>query len=405
MIPPPPPYRPALARRDVLRLGAGLSLTFMGGARVLADPAQAARKLVVIVCRGGMDGLSVAPPIGDAAYPALRGPIAIAAEAALPLDGTFGLHPKLATIHALARSGQARLAPAVALPHHIRSHFEAQDLLETGGDQLTPATTGWLNRALAAMGAPKPVTALSVGSQAPLILSGPVRTESWSPGARLDDDTTRLAAALQDLYGPHTALGAALAAGLATQARADALGGEAPGPGARGRGARGIAETAGRLLAAPDGPSIAVLSLTGFDTHAGQGAAEGLLASRLGVLDQSVAGLRAGLGNQWRQTVSIAVTEFGRTARVNGTGGTDHGTAAALILAGGALRAGGLIGDWPSLAPPSLFEGRDLAATLDIRGVFKGVLAEHLGLERRALDNAVFPGSRDARLVSGLVSS
>jgi uncharacterized protein (DUF1501 family) len=396
---PHPSVRRALPRRGFLCLGAGLSLTLMGGTAVFADPAQAARKLVVIVCRGAMDGLSVSPPLGDPDYAALRGPIAIPAEDALPLDGYFGLHPKLAVIHALAGSGQARIAPAVAIPQRIRSHFEAQDLLETGGDQLYGATTGWLNRTLAAVGVRRPVKALSVGPSAPLILSGPVQAESWSPGGRMNDGAARIAAMLHDLYQPYPELASALAAGLVTEAQADALGGSKP-----GGDARGFAETTGRFLAAPEGPSIAVLSLTGFDTHARQGAAEGLLAGRLGILDQTVAGLQSGLGDQWRQTVVIAATEFGRTARVNGTGGTDHGTASTLILAGGALRPGGMIGDWPTLAPAKLFENRDLAPTLDIRGVFKGVLAEHLGVDRKALDGAVFPASRDAPPVTGIVS-
>lgn len=389
--------RAALSRRGILCIGAGLSLTLMGGAAAFTDQDHAGRKLVVIVCRGAMDGLSAAPPVGDPNYPALRGGIVIPAEDVLPLDGYFGLHPKLAALHALAQAGQARIAPAVAIPQRVRSHFEAQDLLENGGDRLYDATTGWLNRTLAALGGERAIKALSIGPQAPMILSGPVPVGSWSPGGHLNGGTARLAAALQELYGPHPALGAALAAGLATEAQAEALRGD------KANGARGFAETAGKLLSAPDGPSIAVLSLTGFDTHAGQGASEGLLATRLGVLDQTVAGLQDGLGAAWGQTVVIAATEFGRTARVNGTGGTDHGTASTLILAGGALKPGGLIGDWPTLAPGKLFEGRDLAPTLDIRSVFKGVLAGHLGVERRTLDGLVFPDSREASPVADLV--
>jgi uncharacterized protein (DUF1501 family) len=395
-----------LSRRGLLCLGAGLSLTLMGGAGAFADPAQAERKLVVIVCRGAMDGISAAPPLGDPDYAALRGPIAIPAEDALPLDGYFALHPKLTGLHALAQSGQARIAPAVAIPQRIRSHFEAQDLLETGGDRLHDATTGWLNRTLAALGAApggrRAVTALSVGPQAPLILSGPVQAGSWSPGGQADGGTARIAAVLQELYSHDPQLASALATGLATEAEADALAASLGGNKVAAD-ARGFAETTGKFLAAPDGFSIAVLSLTGFDTHAGQGASDGLLANRLAVLDQTVAGLRSGLGEQWGQAVVIAATEFGRTAHVNGTGGTDHGTASALILAGGALKPGSLVGDWPTLAASKLFEGRDLAPTLDIRGVFKGVLADHLGVDRAALDGVIFPGSRDAAPVQDLV--
>ena len=390
----------APSRRGLLGLGAGLSLTLMGGAAAFADPAYARRKLVVIVCRGAMDGLSVSPPIGDADYAGLRGAVAIPSDRALPIDGHFALHPKLTAVHGFMQAGQARIAPAVAIPQRIRSHFEAQDLLETGGEQLYASTTGWLNRTLAAAGARRPMAGLAVGAQEPLILQGPSPSQSWSPGGKLTSGTTRIVTALQDLYRADPALGAALASGLATEAQAEGLGGAA----VKGGDARGFARTAGRFLAAPDGPSIAVLSLDGFDTHAGQGAAEGQLANRLAVLDATVDGLREGLGADWARTVVVAATEFGRTARVNGTGGTDHGTASTLLLAGGALKPGGIVGDWPTLQRARLFEDRDVAPTLDIRSVFKGVLADHLGVDRRALDATVFPASREATPTSGLVA-
>lgn len=386
---------PLPSRRSVL--GAlGLGATF------LAAPALAAqggdRKLVVIVLRGAMDGLSAMPPVGDPDYAGLRGPIAIPADAALKLDGTFGLHPKLATLHGLMTSGQARIAPAAALPQHIRSHFEAQDLLESGGAQLYGASTGWLNRALAAAG-PGKVEAISIGPQEPLILRGPARTESWTPGGKHGADQGRIATALQELYRGDPLLGPALASGLQTQAEADRLS-----TGILNRSdAKGFAVTAARFLTQPGGPSVAVISLDGFDTHAAQGAAEGQLAQRLANLDGVIEGLKEGLGPAWSKTVVIAATEFGRTARMNGTRGTDHGTASTLILAGGALRPGGIVGDWPTLQPAKLFENRDLAPMLDVRGVFKGVLAEHLGIDRRALEAQVFPDSRTAPAVTALV--
>ena len=393
--------RPALTRRGLLTAGAGLSLTLMGGTAAFADAAYARRKLVVIVCRGAMDGLSVSPPVGDRDYAGLRGPIAIPADKALPLDGHFALHPKLVALHTLYGAGQARIAPAVAIPQRIRSHFEAQDLLETGGDHLYASTTGWLNRTLTAVGARRPIAGLSVGAQEPLILQGPVQAASWSPGGKLNGQTTRISSALQDLYKADPLLSSALASGLATEAQVEELGGSQ----VKGGDARAFAQTAGRFLAAPDGPSIAVLSLDGFDTHAGQGAAEGQLANRLAVLDGAIDGLHAGLGDAWGQTVVVVATEFGRTARVNGTGGTDHGTASTLILAGGAVKGAGIVGDWPTLARAKLFEDRDLAPTMDIRSVFKGVLGDHLGVDRRDLDAKVFPASLDAQPVAGLVAA
>ena len=390
---------PHPSRRGLLSLGAGLGMTFLA-APVLADPLSARRKLVVIVCRGAMDGLSVSPPIGDPDYAALRGPIAIPPDKVLKLDADFGLHPKLATVYALAQSGQARIAPAVAIPERIRSHFEAQDLLESGGARVYDVTTGWLNRALSAASRDGRVTAISVGPEEPLILRGPSPVQSWSPGGRGSADLGRITTTLQDLYKHDPILGPALASGLQTEAAADTLNN---GQTVNGRDARALAVTAGRFVASDGGPSIAVLQLDGFDTHANQGSAEGQLANRLKTLDDVVAGLKEGLGPVWSQTVVVTATEFGRTASVNGTGGTDHGTASTLILAGGALKRGGIVGDWPTLQQGRLFENRDLAPTLDVRQVFKGLLQDHMGVERASLDTRVFPGSRAATPVPGLV--
>ncbi len=379
-------------------MGGGLGM----GAVFLAPQGHAAmaseRKLIIIVLRGALDGMSLSPPVGDPDYGRLRGPIAIPLDEALDIDGHFALHPKLVTLHGLVRSGQARIAPAVALPQRIRSHFEAQDLLESGGARLYEVSTGWLNRALGAGSGTAPV-AISIGAQEPLILRGPSTVRTWSPGGRGGPDQGRLAAALQELYRGDPLLEPALANGLRTQTEADALA-----LGAMGRGdARSFAAAAARFLTDAGGPSVAVLSLDGFDTHAAQGAAEGQLAQRLAGVDAVFDGLREGLGSQWDRSVVIAVTEFGRTARMNGTRGTDHGTASTMVLAGGALKAGGIVGDWPTLADGRLFENRDLAPTLDVRSVFKGVLRDHMGVTPAALETRVFPGSAPAPATPGLI--
>jgi uncharacterized protein (DUF1501 family) len=397
--------RPTLTRRAAL--ATGLSAAFLGagaGARAWAQGARpfADRKLVVVICRGAMDGLSVCPPIGDANYAGLRGAIAIPPDQALKLDETFALHPKLTALYALVQGGQARIAPAVAIPQRIRSHFEAQDMLENGSGQLYGAATGWLNRTLQVVQPHRPIKALSIGAEEPLILHGPVEAESWSPGGRLNPNGDRVTAAVQALYQDDPLLGPALATGLQVQSEANMLNGGKP---INGGDAKAFAVTAAKFLTDPNGPSIAVLSLDGFDTHANQGAANGQLANRLAILDGVIAGLQTGLGAQWSQTVIVVATEFGRTAHVNGTGGTDHGTASTVILAGGALKPGGLIGDWPTLQPARLFENRDLAPTLDVRQVFKGVLRDHMGVETAALDTRVFPGSAAVRAVPGLVSA
>lgn len=406
------------SRRSLLAAagGLGLSVGFMGRA-AFADDAIGRRKLVTIVARGGMDGLSVSPPLGDPEYAGLRGRIAIPAEAALKLDSTFALHPALAGIHALALKGQARIAPAIASPDRARSHFEAQDVLESGGAAVYAANSGFLNRALTAAGGRK-VEALSVGATAPLILRGPVQTASWSPGPS-GEGSPRLPGILADLYAGDALLAPALASGLQTEAMAataqGGMGGmSATGYGAGGGGvagfvrqgqtlARSLGKTVAGFMTQPNGPQIVAISVDGWDTHANQGAAEGQLATRLLYLDALIVGLNEGLGAAWSDTLVVAATEFGRTARVNGTAGTDHGTGSTALVLGGALKPGGIIGDWPTLRAEALFEGRDTRPTLDMRGLFKGVLGEHMGIDRAALDGTVFPDSGGVAAVRGLV--
>jgi uncharacterized protein (DUF1501 family) len=423
-----------LSRRSALATaaGLGLSVSFLGRAAFAAsDAALAQKKLVVLVCRGGMDGLSVSPPIGDPNYAGLRGPIALApfgAEGgALKLDDTFGLHPSLKTVWRLAQAGQARIAPAVATPDRARSHFEAQDVLENGGTAAYGLSTGWLNRTLQAMGPGRPVQALSVGVEAPLILRGPIQAASWSPGG-LQSHDARLPAILADLYANDPLLGPALASGLTTQSQAKAAASLAlaqeqaeappqmmtpvsmpttrPGPnlGGNPQAVRAAGVTVAKLMTADNGPQIVAISVDNFDTHANQGTDKGLLATRLTYLDSLIDGLSDGLGSEWSNTVVVAATEFGRTAHVNGTNGTDHGTASTALVLGGGLKRRGIIGDWPTLQPAKLFEARDTAPTLDMRALFKGVLAEHLGVERRALDTAVFPDSAAVAPALGIVA-
>ncbi len=402
-----------LNRRSLLGLGAslGLSVSFLGTQAFAASEGDLARKkLVVVICRGGMDGLSVSPPVGDANYAALRGSIAMQRDQVRMLDETFGLHPELKAVHALAQKGQARIAPAIASPDRARSHFEAQDVLETGSAKVYGAETGWLNRTLEALAPVRKVEGLSVGTTAPLILRGKVQAASWSPG-KLVDETARLPGLLQDLYKSDPLLGPAFARGLETEAMAEtamagmAASGSMAAPDlVRNRGgaetARKLGSTLGGFMTQAGGPQIAAVSLDGFDTHANQ---PGQIATRLSYMDAVLDGLHQGLGAEWKNTVVIAVTEFGRTARVNGTGGTDHGTASTGLILGGALKPGGIVGDWPGLADKALFENRDTAPTLDMPGLFKGVLADHMGVDRALLDRKIFPDSPGVKPVAGLV--
>jgi uncharacterized protein (DUF1501 family) len=433
--------------------GLGLSVTFLGRqAFAASEGAFAKRKLVVFVCRGAMDGLSVSPPIGDSNYAGMRGEIAIPGfgqpSGALKLDETFGLHPKLATVHALALKGHARIAPAIATPDRARSHFEAQDVLETGVPEVDNTGSGWLNRAVESLSATRKVDAISVGAQAPLILRGKIQAASWSPGGYKDSDA-RLPTILTDLYAGDPLLSPALASGLETEAMAKIAtavpvdpsmasppmaadpmamqpGGDTAMQAAAGPAkpadpqsiqrygaqlnqqaidaARKIGVTLAKLMTEPNGPQIAAVSLDGFDTHANQGAADGQLANRLHGLDAVIDGLSSGLGPEWNNTVVVVATEFGRTAHINGTKGTDHGTASTALVLGGGLKRGGIIGDWPTLQQAKLFENRDTAPTMDMRALFKGVLAEQLGVDRRALDTTVFPNSAGVAPAVGIVA-
>ncbi|MFN3669419.1 MAG: DUF1501 domain-containing protein [Brevundimonas sp.] len=385
-------------RRLLFGLSAGVSLTWAGQA--LAQSRGPRNKLIVIIARGAMDGLSVTAPYGDPDYAALRGSLAIAppgqTDGALAMADGFGLHPSLSGLKALYDLGELRFAPATALPARIRSHFEAQDVLENGGESPRDQSDGWLNRALVAAGGGR-LKGLSIGSQTPLILRGDAETSSWAPGGRVNGED-RIASLLQDLYVDDPMLQASLARGLETEAMAMAAG---DGARVRRNDVSGLGEAVARLMTGDNGADVVALSVDGWDTHARQ---NGQMRARLEGLDQVIAGLRTGLGAQWPRTLVMVTTEFGRTARVNGTQGTDHGTATSLLLAGGALKPGGLIGDWPSLAANRLYEGRDLAPTLDVRGIFKGVLRDHLGVDRAALDATVFPDSRaEAPPVDGLV--
>lgn len=401
----------AMNRRSLLGLGASLGFTvnlFGTQAFAASEGDLARKKLVVVICRGGMDGLSVSPPVGDQNYAALRGSIAMRRDQVLMLDDTFGLHPELKSVFALTEKGQARIAPAIASPDRARSHFEAQDVLETGSAKAYGAETGWLNRTLEALTPVRKVEGLSVGTTAPLILRGKVQAASWSPGKGVDE-TARLPMMLQDLYRSDPLLGPAFARGLETEAMAETAmaiqaSGSAMGGGVQNRGgvetARKLGSTLGGFMIQAGGPQIAAVSLDGFDTHANQ---PGPIATRLSAMDAMLDGLHTGLGAEWKNTVVVVVTEFGRTARVNGTGGTDHGTAATGLILGGALKRGGIVGDWPGLADKALFENRDTAPTLDMRGLFKGVLADHMGVDRVLIDKTVFPDSADVKAVTGLV--
>jgi len=365
-------------------------------------------RLIVVILRGALDGLATVAPVGDPDYAGLHGAIALTPDgphAAVMLDSLFALHPSMPELARMYRDKQAAIIHAVATPYRDRSHFDGQDVLESGFAGPGRVQSGWLNRALETLPRGERVmSALAVGPTTPLVLRGAAPTVGWSPVAlpQADDDT---AMRLVELYRHRdAALASALSQGL--QLDKAAQGDEMkPKPGANGPAAmRQVARGAAKLMSADDGPRIAALAFDGWDTHANEGGPVGRLAQLLSGLDGALAEFESGLGGRWRDTVVVVATEFGRTARINGSAGTDHGTGTIALLAGGAVKGGRVISDWPSLKPASLYEGRDLKPTTDLRAVVKGVLTDHLGISERLLAETVFPDSAASKPMRGLVT-
>ena len=390
---------PLLSRRATL-LGLATTLT-AGRASVAFAAAVTEQRFVVILLRGALDGLAAVQPYGDPALRDLRGDLMLPDpgqdNGVLDLGGFHGLHPALAGMHGLYQANELAVIHAVAGPYRSRSHFEAQDYLESGADHRM--TSGWLNRA-ATMLPTRPggaEAALAVGTGVGLMLRGPAPVGTWLPQtfARPDPALYRTLAAL---HRPDPLTGPAIAEGLHERGFTEAVlnGQEAP---KDKYSFPALATAAGKLLADANGPRLAVLELGGWDTHAAQ---KNRLPGVLGTLDRGITGLKSGLGPAWLRTAVLVMTEFGRTVRTNGTAGTDHGTAGVAFLAGGAIAGGRVLGTWPGLA--DLLDNRDLAPTTDLRSVAKGLLAAHFKFPAARLA-AIFPDSTAAPPLTGLLRS
>jgi uncharacterized protein (DUF1501 family) len=402
-----------LNRRRLLGLGAGLGATAAFGGfipRTASAAGSRQGRLVVIILRGALDGLSAAPPVGDPDYAPLRGDLAYAATgdgAVLKLDGFFGLHPAMSHTKRLYDAGQASLIHASATGYRERSHFDGQDVLESGLERPGTSPSGWMNRLIstlspAQMIKPSATLGLGIGSTTPLILRGPANSLGWAPPILKPVDPN-LPGRLMDLYSKSDpALAKVLqeaietgkiAAGMSTNASRG-------GPSDPDMMVQ-MSEGAARLMAADDGPRLCALAFEGWDTHATEA---NRLARLLGGLDRSLAAFETHLGPVWQDTAVLVVTEFGRTVRVNGTSGTDHGTGAAAFLAGGAIRGGRVIADWPGLTQAKLYENRDLYPTTDIRGVIKELAVELFDTSPQKLGSDVFPGTLAIAPVAGLLA-
>ncbi len=405
-----PPHR---ATRRELLLGSGALFAWAYMPKLALAEGRDPRFLTIVL-RGALDGLATVAPVGDPDWIRLRGDDALRLDgenAALPLDSMFALNPAMPNLHRMYKAGHASIVHAVASPYRERSHFDGQDVLESGVTRPGASESGWLNRALVGMQRGERVAGkeiFAVGPIAPLVVRGPAKVLSYS-SPRLQPASDDTVSRLLDLYR-HTdpALARALEerSALAAIARGDMKSGapKLTGPYA---GLRmyftEAASAAAKFLARPDGPRVGALAFDGWDTHANEGAAHGRLSVLLGALDGALAAIESGMGEAWKDTAVAVVTEFGRTARINGTEGTDHGTATVALLAGGALKGGRVIGDWPGVSEAALYESRDLKPTTDLRAVLKGILRDHLRADERMLARDVFPGSEKVKPLTGLV--
>ena len=401
---------PSLSRRAML-VGSGAMFAWAYRPRLASAAGTRDPRLIVIVLRGALDGLATVAPISDPSYERLHGQIALSLTAehpALALDSFFALHPAMPVFARQYGQGNAAVVHATATGYRERSHFDGQDVLESGHAGPGVVQSGWLNRAIGALPRGERIVprGLAIGPTTALIMRGPVPVLGWAPqvAASASDD---LADRVLDLYVHRDPLlKAALEQGLDTD-RIASREGMSRGA-ARNGGAiaamRLTAEGAARLMAADDGPRISALSFDGWDTHANEGGATGRLAQLLGGLDSAFEAFEQGLGARWKDTTIVAVTEFGRTARINGTIGTDHGTGTIALLTGGAVKGGRVIADWPGLKDEQLFERRDLKPTTDLRAVLKGLLVEQFDLSPAVLSDTVFPQSDVARPLLGLTA-
>ena len=404
--------RPHLATRREMLLASGILFAW-AYTPWLAHAEGRDPRFLVIVLRGALDGLATVVPAGDPNWLRLRGNDALLTSgetAALPLDNFFALNPAMLNLYRMYKAGQATIVHAVASPYRERSHFDGQDVLESG---LTKpgGDSGWLNRALAGLKPSDRVAGkdtFAVGPITPLIARGAAPVLSWTP-SRLQPAGSDTLGRLLDLYR-HTdpVLARALEERNALAAIASGVTDE-PGYGPKPGGPllayfTEAASGAARFMARPDGPRVGALAFDGWDTHANEGAAHGRLAVLLGALDSALAAIEGGMGAAWKETVVAVITEFGRTARINGTDGTDHGTATVALLAGGALKGGRVIADWPGVEDAALYQGRDLKPTTDLRAVMKGILRDHLRADERALAQNVFPGSETVKALDGLIT-
>lgn len=378
-------------RRQLLKiaLGSACSVAAMPAITPMSfASAPGEKRLVAIVLRGAMDGLDVVQPYGDPLLRRLRKSVSLGPDkGALDLDGFYALHPVLAPLMPMWKAGELGFVQAVSTPYRDkRSHFDGQDILEAGTNGAEGAPTdgsGWLNRMLPMLQGATMQTAFAVGLERMAILSGEAVHASWAPESRFSV-TPQAQNLLQMLYESdapfHSAAETAIALSAANEEGMTKVTGQ-------NKIARSLASfTASRLN---EDTRIAAFSLNGWDTHNNQ---RNGIKRALSQLADALTVLRNDLGRNWANTAVIAMTEFGRTVRENGSGGTDHGTGGLMVMAGGAVRGGRVFGDWPGLGEGDLYANRDLMPTEDVRAYAGAALSGLFGIKKSALETTIFPG-------------
>lgn len=368
-----------------------------GAAALLAAPriafAKAAtdRRFVFIIQRGAADGLSTVAPVGDPAFAGLRGALVEDAQAGAKLGSFFTLHPAMVETAKLYGAGEALFVHAVASPYRDRSHFDGQNVLETGATGAYRLKDGWMNRLLGLLPQGE-AKAIAVSPTVPMALRGPHDVSSYAPSA-LPTPTDDLLARVGDLYARDPQLAPLWNEAMATRKLTSDLT-------AGGQNGAATGALAARLLAGEAGERVAFVETGGWDTHSGQ---RGRIAAQLKQLDALIGALKTGLGPDWSNTLVLVATEFGRTAAINGTGGTDHGTASVAMLLGGAVKGGRVLGDWPGLAPATLYQDRDLRPTTDLDALTANALAQHYGLDLARTAATLFPEGKNPAPIEGLI--
>ncbi|RKP49726.1 DUF1501 domain-containing protein [Pararobbsia silviterrae] len=377
-------------RRTFIRLAAAGAGAMLVGPHIAFARVETDRRFVFVIQRGAADGLHIVVPYGDPAYATLRGSLAVDTTSAPKLDGMFALHPSLTQIAAMYASHEALFVHAVASPYRDRSHFDGQNVLETGGTAAYQLKDGWLNRLVGLLPATRD-NAIAFAPTVPMALRGPASVASYAASGlppAPDDLLMRVSQLYEHDAQLHPLWDAAMTArGLAADA------------GAR-QDAASVGKLAAGFLARDDGPRIAMIETGGWDTHSAQA---GRLTTQLKALDAMIAALRDGLGPTWSKTTVLVATEFGRTAAPNGTAGTDHGTGSVAMLIGGAVAGGRVVADWPGLAPANLYEGRDLKPTASLDALIAGAASESLGLDPHRTAAALFARVGGIRPVGGLI--